>query len=453
MTIVASAENKDADPKEIAGYLLKNLSKQVDDVIISLSNTKKTQLKFANSNIVATQSWQSRQIEMFISYKKRILTTQLLEFSKKSADELVKKAMAFVKTLEPKEEYAGIAKGPFKYKKSEKGYDKKIAEMDSESVGIVESAMNSAVEQGAKRCAGVFEFTDSSEYLLGSNSVEAEQKGTGVYLSVRAFCEKDASGYCNEVGTTLNGFKPERAGSEAGATAKLALNPKKLEPGKYDLIIEPYPFANLIESVGHSASIFNVESGWSFLSGQLGKQVAAKGVSIYDDATMPYGLSSSEFDSEGVPSRKTALVEDGILKHYLHNTSTAKKYKTETTANAGLIVPEPTNLVINTGRISKQEMLSSFSGLLITNIWYTRFQNYLTGDFSTIPRDGIFLYKNGKIVNPVKSIRISDNILNMFRNIADLTKEQKQNYGWEVETPVFCGSALMKGINITVSTG
>ncbi|MBW2995228.1 TldD/PmbA family protein, partial [Candidatus Woesearchaeota archaeon] len=162
---------------------------------------------------------------------------------------------------------------------------------------------------------------------------------------------------------------------------------------------------------------------------------------------------SSKFDSEGVPSRKTLLVDKGILRTYLHNTSTAKKYKTKTTANAGLIVPGPTNIVVEPGKLDAEEMYKNFSGLRVTNVWYTRFQNYLTGDFSTIPRDGIFLYKNGKIIQAVKSIRISDNILNMFRNIKDTTKESKQNCGWEVETPVFCGSALIKNVNITTSTG
>ena len=241
------------------------------------------------------------------------------------------------------------------------------------------------------------------------------------------------------------------AGREAGEIAVLAKDPVKLKPGKYSMIIDPYPFASLLDNFGGSASIYAVESGWSFLANQLGKQVASKALTIYDDGTLPDGLGTMKFDAEGVPSQKTMLVNKGILKTYLHNTSTAQKYKTKTTASAGLISPEPSNIVVAPGKLRAEKLYSGFTGLRITNTWYTRFQNYLTGDFSTIPRDGIFLIKNGEIVQSVKDIRISDNMINLFKNVKDTTKEQRQSSGWEVETPILCGSALVKGINITAS--
>jgi PmbA protein len=438
--------------EEIARYVLNSLSKQADDVAISLTSGIKTQIKFANNNIVATKTWEDQQLQVFISYKKRIMTTVLHNFSKSAADALIKNSIKFVKTLQPNEEYSGIAKGPFQYQEIDEGYDEKISQLYEQGIELVRAGRDAANEQGANRCAGVLEFANSNELLMSSSNVEGRQEGTGIYFSIRAFADKDASGYSNEVSTILKNFSPERAGTEAGRIAKLALNPKKIEPGRYDIIMEPYPFANLLDCFGSSASTFNVESGVSFLVDKIGKQVAAENVSIYDHGLIAGGLGSSKFDSEGVPSKRTVLVGSGVLKTYLHNTSTAAKYKTSTTANAGLIVPEPTNIVISPGRISGEDIFKDFSGLRITNVWYTRFQNYITGDFSTIPRDGIFLYRNGNIVCPVKHIRISDNILNMFMNIADTTKEQKQSSGWEVETPVFCGSAFIKKVNITSST-
>jgi PmbA protein len=439
--------------EETARYIIRKLGKKADDVLVSLTNGKKTQIKFVNNNIVTAKTWENQQSELFVSCKKRIITTVLRSFTRKAADDLIKHILAFAKNLQPNQDYHGIARGPFQYNEIKDCYDENIAGLSDDCIDLVESGINSALDQGAKRCAGVFEFADNSELLLGSNKVEAGQKGTGVYFSIRAFADKDASGYSNEVAASLGNFSPERAGTEAGRIAQLAAKPVKLKPGRYDILLEPYPFANLLDNFGNAASVFNVESGVSFLADKIGKQVAAECISICDDATIAGGLGSSKFDSEGVPSKKTLLVDKGIFKTYLHNTSTARKYKTETTANAGLIVPEPNNIVVSPGRVSAEHIFHDFSGLRITNVWYTRFQNYMTGDFSTIPRDGIFLYKNGRIINPVKSIRISDNILNILRNIADTTAEQKQSCGWEVETPVFCGSALIKNANITASTG
>jgi PmbA protein len=142
------------------------------------------------------------------------------------------------------------------------------------------------------------------------------------------------------------------------------------------------------------------------------------------------------------------------LKNYLHNTSTAKKYKTKTTANAGLIVPSPTNTILKEGKISKEKLFKEIkNGLYVTNIWYTRFQNYLTGDFSTIPRDGIFLIKNGEIVKSVKDIRITDNLQKILENITGLSNKQEWIIWWGLENqiPVFTPYVLVKDVNITKS--
>ena len=90
-------------------------------------------------------------------------------------------------------------------------------------------------------------------------------------------------------------------------------------------------------------------------------------------------------------------------------------------------------------------------GVYLTNIWYTRFQNYHTGDFSTIPRDGAFLIKNGEIVHPIKNIRLSENIINILKSTVALGKDVKQIRGWEVETPTTTPMALVKGLNVTRS--
>jgi len=95
---------------------------------------------------------------------------------------------------------------------------------------------------------------------------------------------------------------------------------------------------------------------------------------------------------EGVPTQKTGLIENGICKNYLHNTSSARRHKTESTGNAGLISPEPWNVVFEKGNSKFDDMMEGIKkGLLVTNVWYTRFANYHTGDFSTIPRDGCYL--------------------------------------------------------------
>ena len=151
-----------------------------------------------------------------------------------------------------------------------------------------------------------------------------------------------------------------------------------------------------------------------------------------------------------MPIKKTCIIKEGMLKTYLHNTSTAKRFKTKTTGNAGIIYPTPWSVVLQPGRKSKEKIISSIdSGVYVTNIWYTRFQNYFTGDFSTIPRDGIFLIKNGEIVKSLKNIRISDNMINILKNITQISNHAKNVYTWETSTPVFTPYVLTKDITVT----
>ena len=141
--------------------------------------------------------------------------------------------------------------------------------------------------------------------------------------------------------------------------------------------------------------------------------------------------SNRIFDDEGFPVQENVFIDKGVLKTYLHNTSTAKIFKTETTGNAGLVQPYPWNIEMDPGGMGKNELFDQVKhGLYLTNTWYTRFQNYATGDFSTIPRDGIFLIENGEIKEPLREVSLSGNILNLLSKVENGTKEIRLRAGY-----------------------
>jgi PmbA protein len=168
-------------------------------------------------------------------------------------------------------------------------------------------------------------------------------------------------------------------------------------------------------------------------------------------------MGSRRSDDEGVPTRKTEIIRNGKLLTYLHNTSTARKHKAKNTANAGLMGPHAWNVVVPPGEMSRDEMLEDMgNGLVVTNVWYSRFQNYSTGDYSTIPRDAILVVKKGEIVGSAKGVRISDNMERMMKGVLALGKVQKQVYWWEMEisgaAPTFVPDMLIDDVNVTKST-
>lgn len=424
--------------------------KKAEDIVLSYETRKQNQIKFTNNNISSIKTWSNNFISIFCSIKKKIIVTTLEDFSKKGVNELVKNITKFKKKLQQKEDYFGIAKGPFKYKIQK--YDKKIVNLSEKAVDLVENSINIAVNNGAERCSGLFEFSNFDRQLLTSNNVEAKDKGTNCYYSIRAF-NRDGSGHKVHCGRFLDSLKIIPTAKEAAEIATASLNPKTIKTGKYDIIFDPLPFSNILNHVAMSSSISAVESGFSCLGNKLNKKVANNKFTLIDDATLTNGYNSLSFDDEGVPTKKNTIIKNGVLKTYLYNTSYARKYKTKTTANSGLIDPSPWNIVLKKGDYSKEEMIKEVKkGLLITNTWYTRFQNYLKGNFSTIPRDGIFLIQNGNIKHPVKDIRLSDNLLNIIKNTSVTGKKIEEVVSWEAEIPTITPTVLSKDINITRST-
>jgi PmbA protein len=117
-----------------------------------------------------------------------------------------------------------------------------------------------------------------------------------------------------------------------------------------------------------------------------------------------------------------------------------------------MLLPNTSNLVFENGNHSFEELIeSSKPTIYVTSNWYTRYQNYQTGEFSTIPRDAMFLIENGEM-KPIKNLRISDNTMRMFANISALGNDRKQVYWWEVETPTFIPTIRVSDCRMTAAT-
>ena len=164
-------------PEEISSHILNKLLKAgADDVIVSVSKQDSSLIKYSNNLINTTKTWENIDLGIFMALKKRIILTNIKEFSLSAADDVVNKLLKFVKSASPNKEYAGIAKGPFSYKEIEDGYDKKIASLGDKSIDYVEKAINKALANGAKRTAGVFETSAADVFLLVQMMLRQEIK-------------------------------------------------------------------------------------------------------------------------------------------------------------------------------------------------------------------------------------------------------------------------------------
>ncbi len=455
--------------KELAHYAKeKFLRGKVDDVIIYVFQNDSGQIKFVNNKVAKTSVESAANMEIFFAKDKRVIKTTVKDVGGKSVDGInfmnvnvakckidgvVKSSLKFVKYVKPKDDYYGIAKGPFKYKKSIDTYDPKLMNLGEKQVDLTYEGINAALKAGAKRCSGICETHFAETFFLTSGGAEVGDRGTSLYFSIRALLDGEASGHMNCAERLLRNADVRGAGEFAGTVAKSARNPISGRAGKYDIIFAPLAFGVFLDHIGNATSMFDVDAGISFFNDKLNKKVAGSHVNIYDDATLPGGLNSSSFDAEGVPTQKTVLVDKGELKNYLFNTSLARKYKTKTTGNAGITAPSPWNIVLAPGDLNKDELFrEAKDALYVTNVWYTRFQNMVTGEFSTVPRDGIFLIKDGELAKSLKGIRIHDSMLNILKNIRLIANDSKQMYSWEINTPAITPHVLVRNVGVTKPT-
>ncbi len=420
----------------------KALNLGADEAVCQVVRERTQQVRFSNNEITVAKEFNSVVAKNFVAKgkKKTLFTLENME----SIDKDLKRSVKFLDEMQEDKDYSGIAEGPFEYGSRE--CDRDIvgadgAELVSRALGVSD----------VSRMAGVL-YTRYQEVDLASPYTEAVDERSYIEISVRAF-ENGSSGHAVNCSSTLKGFDGERASQQASDLAKKAKSPDLGKEGRYDIIFTPLCFATLFSSALFSLSAFFVDSGISFFWGKMGKQVASEQFSVTNDGTLKEGIFSGKFDEEGVPTRKTSLIEKGVLQNFLHNTSTAKKFDTETTANAGLDVPLPQNLIIGKGDETLDSLVSKVDhGLIVTNTWYTRFQNYMAGDFSTIPRDAILEIEKGEVTGSVKNIRISDNMLQLLENISGLGNYTEQVHWWECDFPVFSPYVLVKDVNVTIST-
>src|SRR5271169_5467528 len=170
--------------------------------------------------------------------------------------------------------------------------------------------------------------------------------------------------YWYSVAMTLKKLQsPEEVGKIAALRTLRRIGARKVKTQKVPIVFEHTVAGALIGHLFEAVNGDSVYRGASYLSGKLNEKVASDNIQVIDDGTMPGGFGTSPFDSEGVPSRKTVVVENGVLKSYLLNTYTAKKLSLQTTGNAsrglaGTPGIGPGNFFLKPGAKSAQEIIA-----------------------------------------------------------------------------------------------
>ena len=425
----------------------------VDDAVALSARGADSMIRFANSSVTVVNRVEEAELTVYLAKDKRraIASTSNLEGT--AVKKFVGDLFSSMKGL-PESEYVPLPDTPSKYAPSRLGFDRKLEELDDELPSLAKAAIDSAAAAGGKRSAGVINAGKGTVAILTSAGTIGSDSRTAITLNIRSFADNEASGHGLSCSSSLSGFDPKEAGRRAGEGAKRMKDASEPEAGKYSVLLSPTVASNLVETVAAAASAFSVDAGTSYLAGKLGKKVGSPQFSLTDHGVTEGGLGGRVFDDEGVRTRANKIVEGGDLRGYLHNLTTANKWKTKSTGSAGFVTPHPWNLEIGRGDSSYEEMVREMKrGIILTSNWYTRFKNYRTGEFSTVPRDGAYLVEGGRVVKSLKGMRAGDDLQRMFSAVTMLSREREWIQWWEVDTPTLCPWMLVDGVTITRAYG
>jgi PmbA protein len=219
---------------------------------------------------------------------------------------------------------------------------------------------------------------------------------------------------------------PESVGAEAARRALRRLGARRVPTQRAPIVFAPETARSLIGSVFEAVSGDAVWRGASYLAGKLGQTIAAPSVTIVDDNLMLLptgagGFGTSPFDGEGLPSRRTVVVENGVLRSYLLNTYAARKLGMKSTHNAsrglaGAPGVGAGNLFLLPGTLSPEQIIGDVKqGLYVTGLMGFGV-NTVTGDYSR-GATGLWI-ENGQLTHAVEEVTIAGNLGEMLRNVA-----------------------------------
>ena len=269
-----------------------------------------------------------------------------------------------------------------------------------------------------------FESGTSRHVFANSRGFSGEYRTSSCSLSASPVARDGDSmerDYWFTMARDPEGLQPaQEVGRIAAHRALRRLHPVKVETQKVPVVFEPRTARSLLDSIFdavHGMSIYRQES---FLAGKLGEKVAGEIVTVIDDATIPGLFGTSPFDDEGVPSRRTPVIERGVLKSYLLNTYAARKLGMKTTGNASRGLAGNAgigygNFFLEAGVETPDRIIAGISnGFFVTSLMGFGV-NIVTGDYSR-GATGLWI-RDGELAFPVSEVTIAGNLRDMLLSV------------------------------------
>lgn len=389
--------------------------------------TAATQVSVRLGALEDVERSEGEEIGLRVFAGRRSATISASDMNPATLDTLVERCLAMAREA-PEDPYAGLAPEDRLLRKRPPALDLTddeepdpatlreralAAEDAARSVPGITNSEGAAASAGRSQIALATSHGFAGSYAATSHSTYASVlAGEGASMqrdhashSVRHLCDLD---------------RAEEIGLRAGQRAVARLNPLKLESGTMPVIFDPRIGSSLIGHLIGAITGPAIARRASFLLDRKGEQIFAPGITVRDDPLRPRGLRSRPFDSEGLPTKPSALIDGGVLTGWLMDSASARQLGLEPTGHAsrgtgGSPGATASNVHLEPGPLSPGELMADVRrGIYVTEL-IGMGVNGITGDYSRGATG--FLIENGAVIRAVSEITIAGNLREMFRNL------------------------------------
>jgi PmbA protein len=251
----------------------------------------------------------------------------------------------------------------------------------------------------------------------------------GCYVSISTLADdgdETQTGFGFSVGRTPEVLDLGRAAKEAADRATRLLGAQKPASKRTTVVLDPFVTAQFLGIISSTLNGEAVVKGRSLFQDRLGDEVAPSFVSLIDDPTNPLAYTATDVDGEGLAARRNALIDNGVLRQFTHNSYSARRAGAVSTGNAirggfsGTPGVGALALSLAAGTRSQDELVASVDdGLLVQSVTGIHSGvNPISGDFST-GAAGLII-RDGQVAEPVREFTIASTLQRMLLDIVEV---------------------------------
>lgn len=401
-----------------------------DEADVMLVSTDRNVSRFANSNVHQNMSEESGEIVIRVIADSRMGVASTSSFREEDLRSTAALALDMARRSQPLDGFTGLS--------SRNDPTPELATFDEATALLAPAdtahSLRTMFDRGRERdvtFAGSFSTLAASVAAGNSHGIRRWAPLTSADL-VTIAVTGETSGFATRMSRRVGDIDTAALGDEATDKALLLRDETAtIEPGRYDVILEPPAIAEILEWMNMiTFSGQSYEDGSSFFVGQIGEKLLGSNLTLVDDP-LDESAFPFPFDGEGLARRRNPLVEEGVVRGPVLDTLVAARLGLPVTANAASPGGDEHGMALHLslagGDTTREELIASTE----RGIWVTRF-HYLNGlieprtaTMTGMTRDGTFLVEEGRVTRRLPNLRWTQSMVEAFSNVEGLTKERR----------------------------